>query len=99
MTIDPQREGHKSSQPSASRAGSGSSAARSPDEMLCFRLTTDTGSIVELWETEHGFELLFAEAHRSAEVVHAVELRPVEVESLAGSMDWAVKAREADDGE
>jgi hypothetical protein len=64
--------------------------------MLCSRLTTETGSIVELWETEHGFELLFAEAHRPDEVVHAVELRLAEVESLSGAMDWAVKAVQAD---
>lgn len=67
--------------------------------MLCSRLTTATGSIIELWETEHGFELLFAEAHRPAEVVHAVELRPIEVESLAGSWATATAARAAGEGD
>lgn len=66
------------------------------DELLCSRLTTETGSIVELWETEFGFELLFAESHRPAEIVHAVELRRIEVEALAGSMLTAVNALAAE---
>lgn len=71
---------------------------RSEPNLLCSRLTTETGSIVELWETERGFELLFAEAHRPSEVVHVVELRLVEAESLAGSMATAVAAVEGDRG-
>ena len=52
--------------------------------MLCFSLTTDTGSIIEVWELDNGeFELLFAEAHRRDEVAHTVTMRLVEVELLS----------------
>ena len=54
------------------------------EALLCFRLTTDTGSIIEAWELDNGqFEFLFAEAHRLDEVVHAVTVALGEVELLA----------------
>lgn len=62
----------------------------SEETMLCARLTTDSGSIIEIWERDDGlFELLFAEAHHFDEIVHAVELRPVEVEMLGEKLAMA----------
>ena len=68
--------------------------------MLCFRLTTDTGSIVELWELDNSdFELLFAEAHRREHVVHTVTMRPVEVELLSEKLAMAAAPVLAEIGE
>jgi hypothetical protein len=63
------------------------------EALLCFRLTTDTGSVAELWELDTGeFELLFVEAHRPQEVVYAATFRAVEVELLAEKLGVAVRA-------
>ncbi len=61
--------------------------------LLCFRITTDSGSIAELWELDTGeFELLFVEAHRPQEVVYAATFRAVEVEILAEKLGIAARA-------
>lgn len=60
---------------------------------LCSRLTTDTGSILELWELNTGdFELLVAESHRPDEVVAAVTLTLVEAELLSEKLAQATGA-------
>jgi hypothetical protein len=68
--------------------------------LLCSRLTTDTGSIVEVWELDDGsFEVLLAEAHRPQEVVYALELRPAEAELVAEKLMQAVAASGAIESE
>ena len=62
------------------------------EPMLCSRLTTDTGAILELWELDDAFELLGAEAHRPDEVVSAVTPSLVEVELLAEKLAQAAAA-------
>jgi hypothetical protein len=69
----------------------------SSEAMLCFRLTTDTGTIIEAWELGSGeFELLFAEAHRPREVVYTVTLRLVEAELLAEKLAMSADALSED---
>lgn len=64
---------------------------------LCFRLTTDTGSIAELWELDTGdFELLFVESHRPTEVVYAATFRAAELDLLADKLHMAASAVLAD---
>ena len=63
------------------------------ETLLCFRLTTDTGSVIELWELDSGaFELLFAEAHCPANVVHTVTLDPVEAALFSEKLAMAADA-------
>ena len=58
--------------------------------LLCWRLTTETGTILELWELDNGdFELLTAEAHQRDEVTGAVTLTLVECELLAEKLGLA----------
>ncbi len=64
-----------------------------PNALHCWSLTTDTGSIIELWELDNGeFELLFAEAHRRQEVVYALTLRLAEGELLSEKLSLAFAA-------
>ena len=63
------------------------------EALLCSRLTTATGTILELWELSNGeFEILTAEAHRPAEVVNAVTLTLAEMELWAEKLMTATLA-------
>ena len=63
------------------------------EALLCSRLTTDTGTILEFWELSNGdFELLTIEAHRPADVVGAVTLSLLEAELLAAKIKQATRA-------
>ena len=63
------------------------------EALCCFRLTTDTGTILELWELSDGnFEILAAENHRPNEVVYAVTLSLVESELLSEKLAMATRA-------
>lgn len=63
------------------------------EALLCWRLTTDTGTILELWELNTGeFELLTAEAHKPSEIVGAVTLALVEAELLSEKLTLATSA-------
>lgn len=67
------------------------------EALLCSRLTTDTGSILELWELNTGdFEVLVAEAHDPQEIVCAVTLTLTEAELLAEKLVQATGAQRRD---
>lgn len=63
------------------------------EALCCFRLTTDTGTILELWELSDGnFEILAAENHKPDEVVYAATLSLVEAEMFAEKITMATSA-------
>ena len=62
------------------------------EPMLCWRFTTDTGSIIELWEYDAGFELLFAESHHRDDVLHAINVTLLECELLAEKLQMSTGA-------
>lgn len=63
------------------------------EALCCFRLTTDTGTILELWELSDGnFEILAAENHRPDEVVYAVTVSLVEAEIFSEKIAVATSA-------